>query len=199
MFYPIHFLIIFIYDNMRYPKKRSESCIQASLNSCFHSEVFLNSVQDRGDLLMSESYSHNRLYLKNGEKKLTGLRILVIDDDESILLILSKMLQIMGLQVTTASNGKTGLEHFLDGSYDFVITDMEMPGMDGLSLSQKIKERHQDTPIIMITGNPEINSGNSMVSVDDLVFKPFLFKDIQESLLRLMRKELDANDSKYLS
>lgn len=127
-------------------------------------------------------------HLMEALKEVRGLHILVVDDDPSVRLILSKMLQVIGCKVTTAEDGIRGLDRFLHDSYDLVITDMEMPGMDGWSLAQRIKDHSPDTQIMMITGNPEIKFKDRVGLLDALVFKPFLFEDIRKTLLSLWQR-----------
>jgi len=80
-------------------------------------------------------------------------RILLIEDDNSIRTIISKVLSFMGYHVATAGSGEEGLNLFLNGAFDLVVTDFNMSGMDGFALSSHIKEKSPDTPIILITGS----------------------------------------------
>lgn len=79
-------------------------------------------------------------------------RILVVDDDEGMRDILSTTLSGMGYGVLTASRGTEALNLLLKSSFALVLTDLQMPGMDGWSLASRIKDRFPGTPVILMTG-----------------------------------------------
>ena len=81
-----------------------------------------------------------------------GSHILVVDDDESIREILSEALEVMGYHVITSQNGIDALSKLKNAFFDLIITDLQMPVMDGLSLACKVKQRLPHMPIILITG-----------------------------------------------
>jgi len=87
--------------------------------------------------------------------KMSG-RILLIDDDESFRSILEYNLQQAGYEVVAASDGKKGLKKLEKGSFPVVITDIRMPGIDGLEVLRKVKEKVPDTLVIMITAHGSI-------------------------------------------
>ena len=68
-----------------------------------------------------------------------GLRILVVDDDESLVAIISEVLEDDGYDVTTASSGEEAIELFRNTRFPLVITDIRMPGMTGIELLQAVK------------------------------------------------------------
>ena len=77
--------------------------------------------------------------------------ILIVDDEPNYLVILSELLRDEGFEVFTASDGAKGLALVREVDLDLVITDMQMPGMDGLQLLQAIKKINSDLPVVMIT------------------------------------------------
>lgn len=82
--------------------------------------------------------------------------ILVVDDEPNYLIVLSELLRDEGLEVFTAGGGKEGLELVQEMDLDLVITDMQMPGMDGLEFLREIKKINADLPVIMITAFAEV-------------------------------------------
>jgi len=82
--------------------------------------------------------------------------ILVVDDEPNYLVVLSELLRDEGLEVFTASSGKEGLAIVQDVDLDLVITDMQMPKMDGLQFLEKIKASNRHLPVIMITAFAEV-------------------------------------------
>ena len=120
-------------------------------------------------------------------QQLAGIRILVVDDDSDLLDIFSKMLRLFGLEVTTAGNGFEGLNLFLEGAYDLVLTDLEMPGMDGRTLSRIIKEKSPGRPVIMMTGNTTLgHKDRCNGSIDALIFKPFPMADLKKVIFKVL-------------
>lgn len=83
--------------------------------------------------------------------------ILVVDDEPNYLVVLSELLRDEGFEVFTAANGLEGLGMVEKVDLDVVITDMHMPGMDGLTFLQKVKERFTELPVLVITAFAEID------------------------------------------
>ncbi|MDY7037210.1 MAG: response regulator [Thermodesulfobacteriota bacterium] len=84
-------------------------------------------------------------------------RILVGDDDVQIQRMLSCIISTSGYSFGLASNGKDGLDNFISQPFDCVITDLEMPLMDGMELALQIKSQSPHMPIILMTGSVEEN------------------------------------------
>jgi two-component system KDP operon response regulator KdpE len=106
-------------------------------------------------------------------------RILIIDDDRSLLELLSGYLERQGYDVTTAPSGQAGLAIFSDQGADLVILDVTMPGLDGWQVLARLRER-SDVPIVMLTARsdePEVLRGFSG-GADDYVSKPFSFAQL---------------------
>ena len=106
-------------------------------------------------------------------------RILVIDDDRSLLELLSGYLERQAYDVTTAASGQLGLTIFADQGADLVILDVTMPGLDGWQVLARLREQ-SDVPIVMLTARsdePEVLRGFS-AGADDYVSKPFSFAQL---------------------
>lgn len=82
--------------------------------------------------------------------------ILVVDDEPNYLIVLSELLRDEGFEVFTAPDAEKGLEIVRDVDLDIVITDMQMPGMDGLQLLQAVKTFNKALPVIVITAYAEV-------------------------------------------
>jgi len=85
-------------------------------------------------------------------------KILVIDDDESILRLLSKFLTSEGHTVVTENNGSNAIDKFKENHFDLVITDMYMPELDGLDIIRNIKDINCNIPIIVLTAAGSITN-----------------------------------------
>ncbi len=107
-------------------------------------------------------------------------RILVIDDEDSVRDILSRILKTKGHQVVVASNGEEGIEQFKSESFDLVFTDLGMPKLSGWEVGKAIKGINPKVPIAMITGwGVELDREKlSESGIDLIVSKPFNFDQV---------------------
>jgi excisionase family DNA binding protein len=105
----------------------------------------------------------------------TRQRVLVVDDEASIRDLLSKTLALAEYDVDTAPDGTTALDRMRAFSYDLLIADLKMPGMDGLTLIRQAKRIKADLPIIIITGFSTESSAIEAVNlgVAGYLTKPF--------------------------
>ena len=86
-------------------------------------------------------------------------RVLLVDDDPAIIAVLSRLLAQAGYAVTTALDGQQALEHLRSQhAFDVVVSDLNMPGADGLSVLQTVREGDPDLPVVLLTGDPDIES-----------------------------------------
>jgi signal transduction histidine kinase/ActR/RegA family two-component response regulator len=125
-------------------------------------------------------------------KSKLSLKVLCIDDDEPIRQLLEDCLTHFDHRVTTASDGKHGLELFRAASvqneaFEAVITDLGMPKMDGHQLARAIKAESPLTPIIMMTGWGAMikEDGIAMPEVDALLGKPPQIQELNDLLLKV--------------
>jgi DNA-binding response OmpR family regulator len=122
--------------------------------------------------------------LAQGKKR----RLLVVDDDGGIQELLCRTLSFMGYEVTLAGNGLEAMTLFLANSYDLVITDFQMPFMDGSELSHFIKEKSPKTLVLAITGcceNADLEK-LTLNGVDKVILKPFRLKEMERTVQRLL-------------
>lgn len=101
--------------------------------------------------------------------------ILIVDDEPNYLIVLSELLKEEGFEVFTAPGGTQGLEIIREADLDLVVTDMQMPGMDGLEFLQAIKEIYPDLPVIMITAYAEVEKAVAAMQIGafNYLAKPF--------------------------
>ncbi len=88
---------------------------------------------------------------------MTTNTILVVDDEPNYLIVLSELLRDEGFEVYTAPDGREALTIVRDVDLDLVVTDMQMPGMDGMALLEEIKGVNKDLPVVIITAYAEID------------------------------------------
>ena len=115
--------------------------------------------------------------------------ILVVDDEPNYLIVLSELLKEEGFEVLTALRGEEGLKVVEDVDLDIVLTDMRMPGMDGLELLKAIKNYNKDLPVIMITAFGEVEKAVVAMKAGayNYLAKPFN----NEELLVNIRKAIE--------
>jgi CheY-like chemotaxis protein len=116
-------------------------------------------------------------------------RILVVDDEPLILLIVAGFLQDSIAECVEAESAEEALRHFQPGAFDLVITDKTMPGMDGLQLTREIKKRHPAQRVLMISGMQPQNALPSPAEggPDAFLAKPFTRSEILECLAQIVR------------
>jgi DNA-binding NtrC family response regulator len=92
-----------------------------------------------------------------------GYNILVVDDEKNILKIVSATLKKEGYEVETAQSSEEAVEKFVQGAYHLVITDLKLPGKTGIELTEYIKSRDADVPVVVVTAFGSIeNAVNAM-------------------------------------
>ena len=124
-------------------------------------------------------------------KKSKEARILVIDDEESVRSVLSRILTQVKHQVHVARDGEEGIRLFDEGEFDMVLTDLGMPGMSGWEVCKAIKKRSPQTPVGMITGwGMEIEEEKMKeAELDFLISKPFDFKQIVTTVAKTIESK----------
>ncbi len=110
-------------------------------------------------------------------------RVLVIDDDEQIRTLLKHMLVGVGHEVEAALDGAAGLRAFGKSPPDLVLTDINMPGLDGHDVIEAIRVLHAEVPIIAVSGGSAIGKDELLLKASDLgasevIMKPFEFRQL---------------------
>ena len=107
-------------------------------------------------------------------------QILIVDDDRVMLKYLSDSLKQAGHEIQTADNGVDALEYIKEYNVDLLLTDIVMPGMDGISLSKKASAISSDLKILFMTGFSVegFSKGKLNAMTEKVVSKPFHLKDI---------------------
>lgn len=114
-----------------------------------------------------------------------GLKVLLIDDDPGILRVMTIALEDEGHEVISAGDGKSGLELCAAESPDIVITDIRMPGMDGMEVLKKAKEMDPDREVIVATAFTDITYAVEALRLDA---SDFILKPISEQALAIAVK-----------
>jgi len=133
--------------------------------------------------------------------ELNSEKILVVDDDEAICQTLADMMGVLGHNSKTARDGFQALKILEEEPFNIVISDIKLPGIDGLSLIKKIKEKSPETDIISITGYVSKYSYTDVIKngASDFITKPFVVDEMEAKLNRIIRERNIKNELKELN
>jgi two-component system, OmpR family, response regulator MtrA len=126
-------------------------------------------------------------------------RLLLVEDDASIREVTTIGLERAGFAVTACGDGKQALEQFARGTFDIVVLDVMLPGMDGFAVCKEIRREHR-TPIVMLTARADtvdIVVGLEL-GADDYVTKPFELPELVARLRAVLRRAAAPEDAPTL-
>ncbi len=128
--------------------------------------------------------------------------IIVVDDEEEILALVSQTLELEGYDVATASDGNTALDMVRERRPDLVLLDISMPNLDGFEVLRLIR-RQFNFPVIMLTGivDPTQIDAALTIGADDYIKKPFALRELVariEAKLRRASLQQAANKEKII-
>lgn len=120
-------------------------------------------------------------------------KILIVDDEVNTALLLSKFLTRNGFEVSTASNGSSGMEYLKNGEYDLVLCDFRLEDTDGREMLKNIKAQYPKTGVIIITGYSDIKMAVELIKMGayDYITKP-LYPD---EILNTITKAIETHNA----
>lgn len=125
-------------------------------------------------------------------------RILIVDDEKNIRLTLTHTLEIEGYEAQTAVNGEDALEQLTHATFDLMLLDLRMPGMDGMAVLRQAARQRPDMPVIIITAHGTIENAVEAVKLGavDFIQKPFSPEEIRTLVAQVLdRKHLDEQQA----
>jgi two-component system alkaline phosphatase synthesis response regulator PhoP len=130
-------------------------------------------------------------------------RILLVEDEPSLVLTLSDRLASEGYEVAAAEDGETGYAKALAGSFDLIVLDVMLPGRNGLDVCRDLRRQKVETPILMLTARGEVVDKvvGLKLGADDYLAKPFEMMELLarvEALLRRARAPLAPDAGGYV-
>ena len=114
---------------------------------------------------------------------MAGEKVLVVDDEQSMTQFLGIVLRKEGYLVTTVNSGRDALEKIKAESFDVVISDIKMPGMDGIQLLQGIKKHDSNIPVVLMTAYA---SQQSAIEAVNLGAFQYLLKNAKNDEIKLV-------------
>lgn len=117
---------------------------------------------------------------------LSKVRILAAEDNSVNRFVLVKMLKKWNIEPTVVSDGALALAAFEQNEFDIIFLDLQMPIMDGLEASRKIREKNREIPIIALTAAvlQENRNEASAAGMNDFIEKPFQSEDLREMIFK---------------
>ena len=122
------------------------------------------------------------------------MKILIVEDDESLALAIAQILNEQKYQTEIAYNGEDGLDYALHDNYDLILLDIVLPKLDGFSLVKKLRQNKNNSPIIMLTAKDDIHSKITGLDsgADDYITKPFVKEELLARIRANARRQGDV-------
>jgi DNA-binding NtrC family response regulator len=144
---------------------------------------------DNSNNFQSLRYLKNYAESKEADTQISK-RVLIVDDDDILRDFLDQALNSINVEVMSASNANDALELLTNERVGLVITDIQMPGMDGWELATIIKKTYPETPVILMTGMQMDQVEKKMKNnhIDFILYKPFSIKQLEATVTNYLTK-----------
>ena len=119
-------------------------------------------------------------------------KVLLVDDEEKFLEVMSERLTTRGVTVTTATSAAEALEQIEANLFDAVILDLKLPGMDGIEALKRMKAKRPELQIILLTGHATVEKGVEAIKLGamDFVEKPADLESLGEKIKQAKQKKM---------
>ena len=124
--------------------------------------------------------------------------VLLVDDEEQFLQVLSERLTNRGLHVSSVTSGEEAVAMVENKNFDAVVVDLAMPGIDGIETTKKIKEKRPDLEIIILTGHATVKAGIEAMKLgaEDFLEKPVDLNVLLERISEAKQKRMRIQEKK---
>lgn len=128
-----------------------------------------------------------------------NIRILLVDDEETLLEYLSKRLLKQGLTVKAAFSGEQAIETAKQESFDVAVVDLKMPGIDGVETQKRLREIQPFLQCIVLTGHGSIESALESGQQDafQYLLKPVDYDELMSAILKGYKKKTEIQEKKF--
>jgi DNA-binding response OmpR family regulator len=129
------------------------------------------------------------------------MQILVIEDEPRIRAFLTRGLEVEGFRVDGAENGSDGLRHALARTYDAVVLDLLLPGLDGLSVLRELHEQRPELPVVIVSARSDLSTKlrGFGLGASDYLAKPFAFDELVARLRVQLRAHRPRSDESVVT
>jgi DNA-binding response OmpR family regulator len=127
---------------------------------------------------------------QQGNNKYSGKRLLIVDDDADMRLLLAEYFRRLGFEVHECDSGQSALEPASTGGFDCLILDVSMPGMSGLELLKRVRDRGVHTAALFLTAHDALSDkvAGFEAGADDYLAKPFSPRELEYRVEALLRR-----------
>lgn len=172
--------------------------ISKKLTKLLNGKLWLESTVDIGSsFFISIPYQKDKTARPNNisisddlrsKKKLTGKKILIVDDYKVNLTLLEKMLKTTGLELIVAKNGEMAVDHCMKNHFDLILLDLQMPNLNGYDTLKLIKKDRPDTKIIAQTAYAKANEREQVLKsgFDGYIAKPIIKQELIEIIHKMI-------------
>ena len=129
------------------------------------------------------------------------IKVLLVEDETSLAMILSDTLEAQGFEMRTAHDGEEGLRMFAEQKPDVLVADVMMPKMDGFEMVRRIRQTDKQTPVLFLTARSAINDvvEGFELGANDYLKKPFGMQELIIRIKALMGKAFSFTETKVTS
>lgn len=126
-------------------------------------------------------------------------KILIVDDEPSIVTLLTYNLEHAGFQTESARDGEEAINKVLNNEFDFIVLDLMLPKMDGMAVCKYLRQNQINTPILMLTARGEESSKieGLELGADDYLIKPFSPKEVIARIKAILRRTSRSSFKQY--
>ncbi|NVJ59658.1 MAG: two-component sensor histidine kinase BarA [Gammaproteobacteria bacterium] len=168
----------------------TQELLSMGVHDCINRPIAFNQLNNALLELLDEDQRTHRLQLEAEQTSspFEALNILAVDDNDANLKLITVFLQDFQVNVTTAVNGREAVEHASKSRFDLIFMDIQMPEMDGVEATQKIRKSkiNQRTPIVALTAHAMMGEREKLLSegMNDYLTKPIGLEQIEETLYK---------------
>lgn len=122
------------------------------------------------------------------------MRILIVEDEKSLLKVMARRLTQEGYSVDTAEDGEEALAYIEMGAYDCVVLDIMLPIQDGLTVLRRMRQKHNATPVLLLTAKDSVGDrvAGLDAGADDYLVKPFAYDELSARVRAMLRRNAES-------